>query len=115
MTIITFARFFVRFNALAFAFWAIYALIDFPAYYRNYRFLHEFPIQNTEAAQDFWCFVLKIALQLLAAVFLFGKTDRTISLLSHGQWSKIDIDEKPESNHPHEPSRIVPQSNCDHA
>ncbi len=81
MNITTFARFFVRFNALAFLFWAAYALADFPAYYRNYDFVYEFPQAKTAAAQDFWCFILKIALQLLAAVILFAKTDETIKFL----------------------------------
>ncbi len=82
MTILTFARFFIRFNALAFLFWALYALIDFPAYYRNYDIIREFPQTGTAYAQDFWCFVLKVALQLLVAVILFGKTDGVISFLS---------------------------------
>lgn len=88
MNISEFARFFVRFNALIYAFWAVYELTNFPAYYRNFITLHEFAEVDSIAARDFTAYILRVALIVFAAVVLFGKTDKIIELLTKGRWPK---------------------------
>jgi hypothetical protein len=91
MNLSDFARFFVRFNGAAFAFWALYAAVDLPYYIQNYRIVHEVSGADSLAARDLATTILKIALQLLPALVLLVRTDEVISLFSKGQWKKEPI------------------------
>ena len=93
MNLNRFAQFFVRFNGLCFVFWALYDALDFPVIYQNYRTVHEFPLRDSFLAREFFIFVARLALQLLAAVVLLGRTDKVITFVLTGQWRTPAPDE----------------------
>lgn len=90
------ARFFVRFQALCFLFYAVFELTGFPRAYRSFKMVHEFRELDSAMAEEFWIVVARIGLQLGAAVFLFGWSEKLIDLLTKGVWP-AHVDSRPES------------------
>ena len=86
MNLDSFARFFVRFNGLSFAFWAIHSLFDFPYLYSNFSIAKETGGTDSILAREFHVFAGKLALQLLAAALLLAKTDKVITFILTGEW-----------------------------
>ncbi len=88
MNLDNFARFFVRFNGLCFLFWTVHSLVDLPYVYGTYKIVHEVLPITAAGVREFWMLIARVALQLLAAAVLFGRTDEVITLLLTGEWRK---------------------------
>ncbi len=86
MNLDSFARFFVRFNGLCFAFWAIQSLFDFPYLYSNFTIAKEAGVSGSILSREFYVFVGKFALDVLAAALLLARTDKVITFVLTGAW-----------------------------
>ena len=86
MNLDNFARFFVRFNGLCFAFWAIHSLFDFPYLYSNFTIAKETGVSGSILSREFYVFVGKFALEVLAAALLLARTDKVITFVLTGAW-----------------------------
>ena len=87
MTTRELARFFVRFQAFCFLFYAVYEFTGFGSVYRDYTTIHEFAVANLAAASAFWILMSRFTLQLGAAIFLFCWTEKVIDFVAKGVWS----------------------------
>jgi hypothetical protein len=86
MNLDSFARFFVRFNGLCFAFWAIHSLFDFPYLYSNFNIAKETGASGSILSREFYVFVGKFLLEVLAAALLLARTDKVITFVLTGAW-----------------------------
>jgi len=82
MTTRELAKLIVRLQAAAFLFYAVIDLTYIGPYYRSYVTVHEVRTTDAIASQNFAAAVLRIALHLLAAVILFGLTERIVTLFA---------------------------------
>jgi hypothetical protein len=86
MNLDSFARFFVRFNGLCFLFWAIHSLFDFPYLYSNFNIGKETGASGSILSREFYVFVGKFLLEILAATTLLARTDKVITFVLTGAW-----------------------------
>ena len=96
MNIRDFARFFVRFQAAVFLF---YAVVDFSyigPYYRSFHLIHEYRDMDSAAASNFAAALFRIGIHLLVALVLFVKAEKVIDYFLGGriQPAPSDIQEK---------------------
>jgi hypothetical protein len=86
MNLDSFARFFVRFNGLSFLFWAVYELFSLPEVYANYAIMKDNFASDSILAREFYVFIGRLALQLIAAALLLARTDKVITFVLTGKW-----------------------------
>ncbi len=97
MNLDSFARFFIRFNGLTFIYWAIYTLFDFPQIYSNYAIAKDSGLTDSILAREFYGFVGKLAMQVLAAAVLLSRTDKVITFTLTGEWRAPISSKNPDS------------------
>ena len=88
MTTRELARFFVRFQALCFLFYAIYEMTGFGSALRSLQTVHEFTELDSAAAETFWILMSRVTLQLGAAALLYGWTEKVIDFVAKGPGKK---------------------------
>lgn len=92
MNLDLFARFFVRFHGLCFAFWAMQSLLDFPYVYSNFEIAKELGSTDSILTREFYVLAGRVALEAFAAALLLTRTDKVITLVLTGRWRYPDPD-----------------------
>lgn len=98
MNLDSFARFFVRFNGLCFAFWAACSLFELPRHYSDYSIAKETGTTGSVLTREAYIFIGHLAMQLLAAAVLLVRTDKVITFTLTGKWRLPVRENEPEKS-----------------